>query len=119
VRDEQIGFHLPWTGAASHHPAQHREIQPLSFTSMGSHELSHAPVTPDLTGDNWRCRKDKGQKTDMHKAGVSCAGLWDGDTQQPHYFFSLLFSSFILLLFSIILFFYFASFLLYSIKPCF
>jgi hypothetical protein len=56
---------------------------------LSCRELSKAPLFYNLTGHNWRCRKDKLQKTDMHKVGARCAGCSDGDSQKPHYFFSL------------------------------
>jgi hypothetical protein len=56
----------------------------------GSHVSFPASSVPtDPTGGVWRCRKDKGQKTDMQKGGARCAGRSDGDAQQPHCFFFL------------------------------
>jgi hypothetical protein len=62
----------------------------------------------NLIGSDRRLRKDKRQKTNMQKAGVRWAGCSDGDTQQPCYFFSLLFSFLTSILFfpiSLLLFF--------------
>jgi hypothetical protein len=54
-----------------------------------------SPCPKNITGSDWRCRKDKRQKTNMQKAGVRCAGRSDGDAQQQR----LLFCSFLFLYF--------------------
>jgi hypothetical protein len=44
-----------------------------------------------------------GHRVDRQKVGTKCAGHSDTDAQEPHCFFSLLFSSFTLLFFIFIL----------------
>jgi hypothetical protein len=72
--------------------------------------------SPDLTGGEWRCKKEKRQKTDMQKVGARCAGCSDGDAQQPHCFFSLI-TPLLLCFFSSL--FFKVLLLHYSLKLCF
>jgi hypothetical protein len=64
--------------------------------------FSHSLLLLNLTGANWVATGDAEKTQDRQtENGIRCAGCLGGDAQQPHCFFSLLFSSFTLFLFSI------------------
>jgi hypothetical protein len=96
------GLIVPYT------PVIHRMIGASFFSLL---------LLPNKTGANWAMMGDAEMTQDSRQteSGIRCVGHWGGDTQLPHCFFSLLFSSFTLLL-SL----FFKALLLYSsLKSCF